>query len=465
MYGPPPRPWGGAEEPAACGAGLKNPVPARNGRRGFPTDGTLSPVPDGRDRWANLLLRSDRSRPGPNLDTNVPAVVLWVSQFPLQHNSLGVFRSLGRAGVPVYAIVADPAVPVTTSRYLSDHILWQPHHGEGYAALLDRLMDFGRRQGRRSVIVCTSDEMAVFVARRRTVLAEWFLLPAVAPTLPAELADKNSLAGVCHRTGTPIPPSILIDTRTQLDAVIDEVDMPVMVKSTALRGQVQSVENSTLVQTPDDLRELAKGWVEPFQVLLQKYLPDEYCEDWFTHGYCDTTSRAEVVFTGRKIRTWPVHGGATAAAYTAADPELVILAKLFCAQVGYRGIFDMDWRLDLRTGRYYLLDFNPRVGAQFRMFEDDAGVDVVRALHLDLSGRPIPVGSQIDGERFVVEPWDFASLLSQRRHPLEGMGGAGRPKGAWLATDDMAPIRAAALSQIRQSLAARARGLFTLNDQ
>ena len=238
-----------------------------------------------------------------------------------------------------------------------------------------------------------------------------------------------------------------------------------MVKSTALRGQVQSVENSTLVQTREELRELAAQWTEPFQVLLQRYLPDEYCEDWFTHGYCDATGHADVVFTGRKVRTWPAHGGATAAAYTAADLELAILAKLFCAQVGYRGIFDMDWRLDRRNGRYYLLDFNPRVGAQFRMFEDDAGIDVVRASHLDLSGRPIPVGSQIDGERFVVEPWDLASLLSTRRNPLDGMGGTGRPKGAWLAFDDVTPIRAAALSQIRESLAARIRGLFTVADR
>jgi predicted ATP-grasp superfamily ATP-dependent carboligase len=376
-----------------------------------------------------------------------------------------VFRSLGRAGVPVYAVVADPHAPVAKSRYVHGQILWQPHRGEGYSSLLKRLLDFGRELGRRSVIVCTSDEMAVFVARHRAVLQEWFLIPDVDPRLPAELADKYSLEKLCDRNGTPIPPAIAIDTMAQLDAVIDEIDIPVMVKSTALRGQIQSVENSTLVQTREDLRELAAQWVEPFQVLLQRYLPDEYCEDWFTHGYCDDTGRAHVVFTGRKVRTWPAHGGATAAAYTAADLELSMLAKLFCAQVGYRGIFDMDWRLDRRNGRYYLLDFNPRVGAQFRMFEDDAGIDVVRALHLDLSGRPIPVGSQIDGERFVVEPWDLASLLSTRRNPLDGMGGTGRPKGAWLALDDVKPIRAAAMSQIRESLAARIRGLFTVADR
>lgn len=444
----------------------------RVGPRAFPlplqcvsTNGTILPVPERQDGWRNLLLRPDRSRPGPDLDIALPAVVLWVSPFPLQHNCLGVFRSLGRAGVPVYAVVAEPRAPVANSRYLRGQILWQPHRGEGYDALVNRLLDFGRRLGRRSVIVCTSDEMAVLVARRRAVLEEWFVLPQVRPGLPAELADKNSLADVGRRTGTPIPPSVAVDTMAQLDAAIDEIGLPVMVKSIALRGQVQSVENSTLVHTRAALHALAESWVEPFQVLLQEYLPDEDCEDWFTHGYCDDTARADVVFTGRKVRTWPVHGGATAAAYTAADPELVIAAKWFCARVGYRGIFDMDWRLDRRTGRYYLLDFNPRVGAQFRMFEDDAGIDVVRAMHLDLSGRPIPIGSQIDGERFVVEPWDLACLLSTRGHPLAGMGGAGRPTGAWLAADDMRPVRAAALNQVGRSLTERIRGFFTVNDR
>lgn len=394
----------------------------------------------------------------------MPAVVLWVSPFPLQHNCLGIFRSLGRAGVPVYAVVAEPDAPVAKSRYVSGRILWQPHHGEGYTALIDRLLEFGRRLGRRSLIVCTSDEMAVLVARRRAVLEEWFVIPDIDPRLPAELADKYSLAEVCRRTGTPTPPAVPVDTTAQLEAAISRVDLPVMVKSTALRGQVQSVENSTLVETGEALRELAESWLDPFQVLLQEYLPDEHCEDWFTHGYCDATSRADVVFTGRKVRTWPARGGATAAAYTAADPELVLAAKVFCAKVGYRGIFDMDWRLDHRTGRYYLLDFNPRVGAQFRMFEDSAGIDVVRAMHLDLSGRPIPVGSQIDGERFIVEPWDLANLLSTRRLPLHGLGGAGRPRGAWLAGDDMTPVVSAATHQIRRSVGARLRGLFTVPD-
>jgi hypothetical protein len=85
-------------------------------------------------------------------------------------------------------------------------------------------------------------------------------------------------------------------------------------------------------------------------------------------------------------------------------------------------------------------------------------------MHLDLSGRPIPVGSQVDGERFVIEAWDLPSLISQRRHPLSGLGGRGRPRAAWLATDDMAPVVASAATQLRQSLGVRTRGFFRTRD-
>jgi predicted ATP-grasp superfamily ATP-dependent carboligase len=387
----------------------------------------------------------------------MPAVVLWASRFPLQHGCLGVFRSLGRAGVPVYAVVGDPHCPVAKSRYVRGQILWQPHLGERDTELVDRLTAFGRRLGKRSLIVCTSDDMAVLVARHHAVLEEWFVLPDVAPELPAELADKRTLSGFCRGSGVSSPSSLSVDTMSQLDAILDDVDPPVMVKSIALRGEVQSVVDATLVATRTNLRDMAQTWVEPFRVLVQEYLPDEECEDWFTVGYCDADAQAIVVFTGRKVRTWPAQHGAAAAAYTAANPELAALTESLCAEVGYRGIFDIDWRLDLRTGRYHLLDFNPRVAAGFRIFENDAGIDVVRAMHLDLSGRAVPAGSQIEGERFIVEPWHLASLLSRSRRPITGMGGVGRPRAAWLAADDPLPVLATAVTQLRNSILLRIR--------
>ena len=123
---------------------------------------------------------------------------------------------------------------------------------------------------------------------------------------------------------------------------------------------------------------------------MQEYIPRERAEDWFVHLYCDDSSNCLLTFTGVKVRSWPPHTGATASAYAVPNDALVNLAERLCKEIGFQGIADLDWRLDKRDGQYKLVDFNPRVGNQFRLFETAEGVDVVRALHLDLTGRPVP---------------------------------------------------------------------------
>jgi predicted ATP-grasp superfamily ATP-dependent carboligase len=84
--------------------------------------------------------------------------------------------------------------------------------------------------------------------------------------------------------------------------------------------------------------------------------------------------------------------------------------------LSYRGIMDLDYRLDKRDGQYKLLDFNPWVGSQFRLFEDAGGIDVVRALHLDLTGRPVPHHPQMDGRAFILENHDLLARWVYRRN-------------------------------------------------
>jgi predicted ATP-grasp superfamily ATP-dependent carboligase len=177
--------------------------------------------------------------------------------------------------------------------------------------------------------------------------------------------------------------------------------------------------------------------------MLQDYIPEEVAEDWIFHGYFDAKSECIVSFTGVKYRSWPPHFGVTTYARVVSNPELASEAAKFCGRLGYCGVIDMDWRRDRRDGRYHLLDCNPRPGAQFRLFETDAGIDVVRALHLDMTQRPVPDGHQIDGRGFVVENRDVPALVAYRRlrrRPDAVPHKRGRVEPAWFSWDDPLPF-------------------------
>ncbi len=177
--------------------------------------------------------------------------------------------------------------------------------------------------------------------------------------------------------------------------------------------------------------------------MLQEYVPEEVSDDWIFHGYFDARSECLVGFTGVKYRSWPPHFGATTYARVVSNAELAGEAVAFCRRLGYCGIVDMDWRLDRRDGRYRLLDCNPRVGAQFRLFENGAGIDVVHALHLDLTGRDVPRARQLDGRGFVVENRDLPALLGYLRlrpKPDAVPHARGRIEPAWFAWDDPLPF-------------------------
>ena len=90
---------------------------------------------------------------------------------------------------------------------------------------------------------------------------------------------------------------------------------------------------------------------------------------------------------------------------------------------------------------------NPRIGGTFRLFVDEHGMDVLRALHLDLTGREVPANSSPDGRRWVVEPLDVASSIIYAGCRDITLGGWARSfrgvrEAAWFALDDIAPFLA-----------------------
>ncbi|MGW3119248.1 carboxylate--amine ligase [Streptomyces sp. NPDC001107] len=378
-------------------------------------------------------------------DREVPGLIVKFGDYPLHHGGVGAIRSLGRLGVPMYAITEDRYTPAASSRYLRKAFVWPTTGTEEPARLVEGLLRIGRRIGRPTVLVPTDEEAAVLIAEHQDELAGRFLFPRVEPLLPRRLASKQGLHELCVEHGIPSPTAAFPQSYDDIVTFAEKARFPVVAKNREafVRRKRPAVNGTTRISTPEGLLRLARDWGECPGVILQEYLPREDAEDWIVHAYFDQDSTPLAMFTGVKVRSWPPHAGMTANAYVVDNPELADIAARFIKQIGFTGVIDLDLRFDRRDGQYKLLDFNPRMGAQFRLFENESGVDVVRAMHLDLTGRTVPEGEQRAGHRYIVENIDLPALLAYRRSGYTTPHAPARASGtelAWLAGDDPLPF-------------------------
>ncbi|MEV6206733.1 ATP-grasp domain-containing protein [Kitasatospora sp. NPDC051914] len=379
----------------------------------------------------------------PDLDREVPVVMVRVGKYPFSHSPVAAVRSFGRLGVPVYAMVEGRHTPTAASHYLKGVFVRPTTGSEPAEQLVDVIRGVGRLVGRRSVAVATDDESAVLLAEHAEELSPYFLLSPVPADLPRRLADKGELYRICQDHDIPAPHTGTPADHDELLATGRAWGYPLVLKNLApfTRLAEPVVSHSTLVRDEKELLALNPP-DGPLSVLAQEYLPSEHAEDWFTHLCCGPGGEPLAVFTGLKERDWPPGGGFTTLARAVDNPELADLAAGLCKKVGFSGIADLDWRLDLRDGRYKLVDFNPRQGAQFRLFETADGVDVVRALHLSLTGRPVPQGPQLP-RNFRAGRLDLLSALvtawSERRLPHDVLPRRATER-AWLCRDDALPL-------------------------
>ncbi|MFE2513874.1 carboxylate--amine ligase [Streptomyces mirabilis] len=378
-------------------------------------------------------------------DRNVPGLIVKFGDYPLHHGGVGAIRSLGRLGIPMYAITEDRYTPAAASRYLRRAYVWPTTGTEEPERLVEGLLRIGARIGRPTVLVPTDEEAAVLIAEHQEELGERFLFPRVDAKLPRRLASKQGLHELCVEHGIPSPAAAFPQSYEEIVAFAESARFPIVAKNREafVRRSQPAVNGTTRIATREALLSLARDWGDQPGVILQEYLPREEAEDWIVHAYFDADSTPLAMFTGVKVRSWPPHAGMTANAYVVDNPELADLAARFIKQIGFSGVIDLDLRFDRRDGQYKLLDFNPRMGAQFRLFENESGIDVVRAMHLDLTGRTVPEGEQRAGHRYIVENIDLPALLAYRRSGYTTPHAPTRASGtelAWLAGDDLRPF-------------------------
>jgi predicted ATP-grasp superfamily ATP-dependent carboligase len=363
------------------------------------------------------------------------------------YGALGIMRSLGRLGIPAFAVHATADAPALKSRYCAGSFIWDLDASQEQDSVRF-LLDLHQKIEGRPILIATNDETALFVAAHASALKEHFLFPKNSPDLVRALYDKRQMYHIARDLRIPTAETIFPRTREEVLAFVRTAQFPVMLKAgdniavSRRTGKKMVIARSAeeLIRHYDAMEDSRNP-----SLMLQEYIPGRDDSVWMFNGYFDDKSSCLFGITGKKIHQTPVYTGMTALGVCLPNSIVHEQTCRLVKATGYKGILDIGFRYDHRDGSYKLLDVNPRLGATFRLFVGDDGMDVVRAQYLHLTGQTVNPSEGQPGRKWVVEDADIVSSLHYFRDRALTLSEwlssyQGIQEGAWFSKDDWLPF-------------------------
>ncbi|MFP4057187.1 MAG: ATP-grasp domain-containing protein [Candidatus Brocadiia bacterium] len=312
--------------------------------------------------------------------------------FNCNYNGLSVIRELGRRGVRVLALDCERS-PGTVSRYA--RFVPCPDPAVAETAFVRRLLELAGGLEGRPVLFATNDAWAAAISRHKQRLEPHYT-PCVAEwPVVSLLLDKGRFHDWAAARGYPVPAS---RPASEAHALGDEA-FPIVAKPRCRRQAADTHhagEGSrrldrlrlTVLRTRRELDRFLEANAELLdQLLLQDYV-EGMADCMVTVGvYADRGHEVKGLFTGRKLRGDPPDMGNCMAGQAEQVPEeLKDIARRLCREVGYHGIAEFEFKRHAVTGRFHLLEVNPRSWSWVGI-TPACGVSLAWLAYCDLTGR------------------------------------------------------------------------------
>ena len=352
-----------------------------------------------------------------------PAVVT-----PLDnHMGVDIARSLGRRGIPVYGIDADPRTPGRGSKFV--HLVVSPDWKKSEENFVQFLIDFGRKLGCKAVLYPVRDDEVMIVSRARERLKAYYEIVMPDHETLVNLLTKDGLRRAALECGIPAPKTVRPQSADEVACLAQELDFPVILKPTeslywhkpeitmllsagALAGRAKVVVCRTKDELLDNYRKIA---VYDDRLVIQEVIPGEDDRLVYFASYTNRQSETIAAFAGRKIRIIPAGFGSASYVKTMYDPELYATAVKLLSGVKYQGLSGIEFKHDPRDNRYKLVEVNARFGL-WDGLSVKVGIDLPYVAYQDAVGQPVePRHTYPEGIIWVDYYRDLRALLAYRR--------------------------------------------------
>ncbi|MBA2115415.1 carboxylate--amine ligase [Bremerella alba] len=327
-------------------------------------------------------------------------------------NALSIARSLGRAGIQVWALNYDYS-PVRYSRFAQ----WLSLAGksQGKSAWADFLLGSSSDHLKGSVIIPASDDALELLIEHYTKLKRRFRLDLFVPDAHASMLNKLKTYQAATRCGVPTPKFWLVDSISSVTKLREELVFPLLVKPLYSHRFVATFGVKFLVA--ENFEQLMSAWEkldEEHEVMLVEKIPGPDGQLCSYYTYIDDNGKHLFQFTKRIIRRFPPEMGVACRHVTDHIPELVEPATKLFAEVGLRGLANVEFKLDPRDGMLKLIECNARITAA-NILLDRCGYDLAYFLYQRVCEGDTPRFRDYQDDVYLWNPVDDLRAFLQLR--------------------------------------------------
>jgi D-aspartate ligase len=325
---------------------------------------------------------------------------------------LGVARSLGQRGIPVW-VVDDERSITRFSRFAQGWSRVESLADE--RCVTAGLLDLRNKLGIDGwVLFPTRDEAVVTLSRTRESLAGSFRVPTPDWHTVRWAADKRNTYSLARELAIPAPRTFV--PRHADDLADCELEFPVAVKPAWREPFVRVTKaKAWMARDRSELRSLLRRAFEivsPGTMLVQEFIPGAGDQQY---AYCaffkDGQALGRMTVTRRRQHP-PDFGRASTFVETTDVPELATLSERLLAAMSYYGLVEVEYKFDRRDGQFKLLDVNLRTWG-YHSLGVTAGVDFPYLLYADQTGVAVGSASASVGVSWVRLITDVPTALAE----------------------------------------------------
>lgn len=268
-----------------------------------------------------------------------------------------------------------------------------------------------------SLIFALCDDSIDFVSKYKSELSQRYLLEDFDAGLRGEMLDKKATLVRARAAGIDTPRFWSVATTTDLQAIKSEITFPVMVKPIHSHLFIRIFGRKLFIieRDWDELVEKLQLAIDnDSEVMIVEMVPgpDSLLSSYYT--YIDPENRSLFHYTKRIIRRFPVNRGGACYHESKWLPETAEVGKKFFAAIPWRGMGNIEFKLDMRDGKLKVIEVNPRFTDAHRMIVS-SGMPIDQLIYRSKTGQHVPSIAEYEENVRMWNPLrDFMAFMELR---------------------------------------------------